>query len=384
MYTSNREEVAKEAFYKWRGGEGRLLVARAPGRINLIGEHTDYNDGLVLPTILDQAIYVVARLSSTAFNHLRSENFQEELSFHQGEWPDVPPIHWASYIVGMMKELPPPAPVEMLIMGDIPQGAGLSSSAALEIATGLVLEKLRGKPIHPLHLAQIAQIVEHQYVNVKCGIMDQIVSRVGRSDHALYLDCQTLQWEHVPLQNEDVQFVVIDSQVKRKLSNSKYNERYTECQTVLDHLHATDPNITSLRHIQPHHIRYLKESSLQRRLRHVIYENDRVRRARSAITDSDWTRLGRLLSESHLSLRDNYEVSCEELDLIVSHAESLPGVLGARMMGGGFGGCSINLVRKENAHAVVQSVAKIYQEKCQRTIKSYILSTGIEACVQWS
>ncbi len=383
MCTSKRELAAREAFRRWRKNDDRCLLARAPGRINIIGDHTDYNDGLVLPMILDRAIYVVARPSPTSSYHLRSENFQEQISFHPGEWPNVPHAHWASYMLGMLKELPPPAPLEMLVMGDVPMGAGLGSSAALEMAIGMALEQLRGIPIPALDLARIGQIVEHQYASVQCGIMDQIVSRVGRQGQALYLDCQTLQWEHVPFQNEDVQFLVMDSNVKRHLSNSMYNERYIECQTALENLTALDPDLTSLRHIQSHHVRHLQNSTYRRRLKHVMNENDRVRQAPSAIADSDWIQLGRLMNESHLSLRDDYEVSCEELDLIVSHTQSQPGGLGARMMGGGFGGCSVSLVHKENAQTVAHSIAEIFEERYHHQLKYYMLNSGIEACVQW-
>ncbi len=377
------KQAAAETFAKWCGGENPLLVAHAPGRVNLVGDHTDYNGGLVLPMILDRSIYVALRPSSTGFHRLRSGNYQEEISFSPGGWPQVPDAHWASYIAGMIQELPPPAPVEMLIIGDVPLGAGLSSSAALEMAAGLALEALRGTPVDPLDLAQIGQRVEHQYLNVQCGVMDQIVSRVGRADHALFLDCNTLKLEHIPFRGKDAQFVIIDSRVKRKLADSKYNERRAECQSALQRIQNMDASIESLSQVERHHIFRLKEPVLQRRARHVLYENERVRWACDAIINKDWFNLGQILTASHISLRDDYEVSCEELDFLVATAEVHPEVYGARMMGGGFGGCTINLVRSESAHSFAESVTGIYEKKYQRKAHAHVLGTGIEAGVQW-
>ena len=379
----NSKERVREAFRRWRGGADPLFVACAPGRVNLIGEHTDYNDGLALPMTLDRAVYVAVGHSSTGFHELRSLNYQESLSYFTGEWPAVSHAHWATYVAGMIKELPPPKPVEMLILGDIPLGAGLSSSAALEMATGLALEKLRNTPMDPLDLARIGQVVEHKYAKVQCGIMDQIVSRVGRTDHALFLDCDKLEWEHIPIQNRDAQFIVIDSRVKRKLAHSKYNERRAECHKALQQIKAADPQITSLRQIQLHHINRLEESVLRRRLRHVFHENERVRKACGALVRSDWSLLGSVISASHQSLKSDYEVSCEELDYMVAQAESLAGVFGARMMGGGFGGCSINLARTQDAHSVAEAVSTAYEEKYQRKARAHVLGTGIEAHVEW-
>lgn len=377
------KQRVREAFSRWRSGADPLLIACAPGRVNLVGEHTDYNGGLALPITLDRAVYVAAGHSSTGFHELRSLNYQESLSYRSGQWPKVPHTHWATYVAGMIKELPPPEPVEILISGDVPLGAGLSSSAALEMATGLALEKLRGIPVDPLDLARIGQTVEHKYVKVQCGLMDQIVSRVGRADHALLLDCEKLEWEHIPIQNRDAQFIVIDSRVKRKLAHSKYNERRAECHKALQHIKATDPQITSLRQIQLHHINHLEESVLRQRLRHVFHENERVRKACGALVRADWELLGSILSASHQSLKSDYEVSCEELDHMVAQAESLAGVFGARMMGGGFGGCSINLARTQDAHSVAEAVSVAYEEKYQRKARAHILGTGIEAHVEW-
>ena len=248
------EQAAREAFAKWRGSADRVVVARAPSRVNLVGDHTDYNDGLVLPMVLDRAVYVAARLHLDRTHCLWSENYGEGVTYSPGQWPRVPPGHWASYIAGMIQELPPPSPIELLVMGNVPLGAGLSSSAALEMATGLALEALRGKSVPPLELAQIGQRVEHRYAGVKCGIMDQIVSRVGRTGHALFLDCHTLKWEHIPIQSEDIQFLVIDSRVRRQLATSKYNERRAECQKAIEFMQATVAAITSIRDAGAHHV----------------------------------------------------------------------------------------------------------------------------------
>ena len=373
------EQAAREAFAIWRGSADRVIVARAPGRVNLVGDHTDYNDGLVLPMILDRAVYVAARLSLDGTHHLWSKNYQEGVTYSPGQWPRVLPGHWASYIAGMIQELPPPGPIELLVMGDVPLGAGLSSSAALEMATGLALEALRGKSVPPLELAQIGQRVEHRYAGVKCGIMDQIVSRVGRTGHALFLDCHTLKWEHIPIQSKDIQFLVIDSRIRRQLATSKYNERRAECQKVLEYIQASDEAITSLRHVGAHHVMEIKESVLQRRIRHVISENKRVEAACSAVIHSDWSTLGRIFSLSHDSLREDYEVSCEEMDFMAAHTELHPGVFGARMMGGGFGGCTINLVRAGEGPAVAASITAAYEDEYKQKPVAHIIGPGLEA-----
>ncbi len=376
------EQTAIEAFSSWRGNAHHLILACAPGRVNLIGDHTDYNDGLALPMIMDRAVYVAARLSIKGSHHFRSWNYQEEVSFLSGEWSGVPQVHWASYVAGMIRELPPPAPVEMLIIGDIPTGAGLGSSAALEIAVGLALEELRGIPENPMELARIGQVVEHRYLNVQCGIMDQIVSRVGRPDHALFLDCHTLEWQHIPLPNKDIRFVVMDSRVERQLAGSKYNERRAECQRALQHLCAADPSIRSLRHAEHHHVLHLRDTLLRRRIRHVLHENERVKKACSTIEDLDWFGLGHILSASHASLRDDYEVSCEELDFMVACARELPGVFGARMIGGGFGGCIVSLVKEEDVQFITESVAVEYEQRYHRSPHIHVLGRGIEARVR--
>ncbi len=372
-----------ESFRRWCRGRDPLLVSCAPGRVNLVGEHTDYNDGLALPMTLDRAVYVAVNDSLTGLHELRSLNYQESISCKPGAWPEVSHAHWATYVAGMIQELPPPKPVAMMIYGDIPLGAGLSSSAALEMAAGLALEKLRNTPIDPLQMASIGQTVEHKYAKVKCGIMDQIVSRVGRAGHALFLDCQKLEWKHVPIWKQDAQFMVIDSRVKRQLAHSKYNERRAECHRALQSIRVASPQINSLRQIQLPQIRSLKESVLRQRLQHVFDENERVRQACSAITDSDWNSLGMILSASHESLRADYEVSCEELDFLVTQAESCPGVFGARMMGGGFGGCSMNLVRTENAHLIAEAVSMAYEEKYRHKARIHVLDKGMEAHAEW-
>ncbi len=373
------EQAAREAFAQWRGSADSIVVARAPGRVNLVGDHTDYNDGLVLPMILDRAVYVAARISSDGSHHFWSENYREGVTYSPGQWPKVRPGHWVSYIAGMIQELPPPGPIELLVMGNVPLGAGLSSSAALEMATGLALEALRGKPVPPLELAQIGQRVEHRYAGVKCGIMDQIVSRAGRTGHALFLDCHSLNWEHIPIQSKDTQFLVIDSRIRRQLATSKYNERRAECQKALEYIRASNVAITSLRHVGDHHVKELKESILQRRIRHVISENKRVKAACSAVIHSDWSRLGRIFSLSHESLREDYEVSCKEMDFMAAYAELCPGVFGARMMGGGFGGCTINLVRAGEGPAVAASVTAAYEDKYKQKPVAHIIGPGIEA-----
>jgi len=274
--------------------------------------------------------------------------------------------------------------MEMLIAGNVPVGAGLSSSAALTMATGLAAEAVSGAAITALEMARIGQWVEHEYLGVQCGLMDQMVSRMGRSRHAFLLDCRSLEWSHIPVPTEETCFIVVNSQVQRALAGSKYNERRRECEDALAWLQASGAAVDSVREVA---LPMLDSSApdmpvvLAARLRHVVEENGRAVAAAEALRHGRWNQLGNLLTASHRSLQGRYEVSCAELDALVDSALTIDGVFGARMMGGGFGGCTLNLVHRSAAEQFGPAIKRAYYEECGRNCSVLRVGLGVEAAI---
>ena len=343
--------MIEEAFRTRYGSAAGMRVFRAPGRVNLIGEHTDYNLGFVLPVALDLACYVAAADSADPTLRIYSEHKQESR-----EWPvaDLPHLarsgHWTDYVIGVAQELTRAgyrvAPKSIFIRSTVPEGGGLSSSAALEVASALAL--LSGQPIAPLQLAELCQRAEVNFVGLPCGIMDQYVAVFGRESSALKIDCRSLEHAAVELPH-GVKIFAVNSMVKHELGQSAYKERTEQCSTALSFLEPFQPGIRSLREAGV----TLMESAagsmpqlIARRARHVVSENERVGLFVNAAERGDLERMGQLLVESHLSLQHDYEVSCAELDFLVDTAVGIEGVMGARMTGGGFGGCTVNLVQR--------------------------------------
>jgi len=361
-----------EAFERAFGTREGLRIARAPGRVNLIGEHTDYNGGFVLPMAIDREVRVCFRPVRAGPVRLRSED--------RGEWDefDLEGIEpgpgsggtWGSYARGVAWALREAGcrlrPVEGVVQGDVPIGAGLSSSAALEVAVARALCAAAGREMDGQALALACQRAENEFVGVRCGIMDQFVSIHARRHHALLLDCRSLEYEHVPLDASAVRVVVCDTGVRHELGSSAYNERRARCERAARLLNERVGGVRQLRDVSPQtlqqHADALDEETLKR-ARHVVGEIARTAEAAEALKAGDYGRLGRLMSESHRSLRDDYEVSCEELDLMVELAHGLPGLLGARLVGAGFGGCTVNLVGQPHAAAFEQAVAAAYQAR---------------------
>ena len=343
------------------GAAPRLF--RAPGRVNLIGEHTDYNAGFVMPAAIrfEATVAIAARTD----RRLRawSVNFGEERCV---DLPDgaAPParggdaVHWMDYVSGVAWALQargvPLAGADLMIAGNVPLGAGLSSSAALEVASGLALATLAGAAPAGLALAQACQFAENEYVGMRCGIMDQFAAVHGRAGHALLLDCRSLEHRLLPLQGPaggaGAQLVICNSMVRHSLAGSEYNTRRAQCEQGVAGLRRRLPAVTSLRDVSAPDLRThgdALEPLILRRCRHVVTENARVLAAATALEAADLAGFGRLMGESHASLRDDYAVRCEDLDLLVRIAGSIDGVYGARMTGGGFGGCTVNLVRSD-------------------------------------
>jgi galactokinase len=338
-------------FREHLGDPTGAVVARAPGRVNLIGEHTDYNDGFVLPTIVDRHVEVVARKRSDRKVRIVAADLGERRENDLDDPIDYANSGWLPYVLGVVHELVQRGRIEsgvdIVFWGTVPRGAGLSSSAALEVATALTLDAIFNLWLDPVEMARLCRDVEHRYAGVRCGIMDQFASRLGRSDHALLIDCRSLDARHVPMPLDGHRLVIVDSRIRRELADSDYNQRRTECEEAVGLLREADASITSLRDVTPDMLsthEKLLSPDLFARCRHVVSENHRVLEACERLANGDLPAFGRLMNASHLSLRNDFEVSHPALDRLVEEANRIDGVLGARLTGAGFGGCTVNLV----------------------------------------
>lgn len=344
-------------------------VFRAPGRVNLIGEHTDYNGGFVLPMAIDSECAVAIVRRDDRKIHARSLNLNDSGEFDLDSETERRKGAWLNYIEGVARILERGgvklSGAELLIFSTIPTGAGLSSSAALEIVSGLALTEISGKTVDGKTLALVGQQTEHEFVGAKVGIMDQFVSANARKGHALLLDCRSLDFENVPLDTSKASVVICDTRVKHDLATSEYNTRRAECEKGVEILQEFLPEIKELRDVRREDFEkyagHLPEP-IRRRCRHVVTENERTLRAAECLRNGDLAEFGRLMWKSHESLRDDYEVSSKELDILVEIAEKSEGVLGARMTGGGFGGSTVNLVRRENLIKFNETIILEYEK----------------------
>lgn len=364
--------------FKKEFGRVPSFVARAPGRVNIIGEHTDYNHGFVLPMAIERETVLVGAPRKDRRIHLYAANLnrrgEADLAYcvRNREEP------WMDYLVGVAHELLqmklPVSGVDALVLGDVPIGAGLSSSASLEMATLAMFEHLGSFQLDGREAAQLGKRVENNFLGVKSGIMDQFIVRLGKENCALFLDCRTEDFEQIPVAFDNAMFVVTDSGVKRQLAGSKYNERVQECSEAVDALKKSSRKSgTHLRDFDLQELEAAKPSMREvayRRARHVLTENGRTRKACEALRKGDLVRLGTLMNESDESLRVDYEVTCPELDALTEIARSVPGCYGARMTGAGFGGCTVNLVAADRAQFFADTVLSQYRKR-----------TGIESRV---
>ena len=350
-------------------------VFRAPGRVNLIGEHTDYNGGYVLPAAIALYAYVAVVPRRDGQYRIVSAHFPDEARFVSpdaatpaGARGGAP--HWSDYVTGVIRVLlargVPLQGADLMIHGEVPLGSGLSSSAALEIATALALSASAGCEIGPTDLARIGQQAENVHVGMRCGIMDQFASAHGRAGHALLLDCRTLEHRLLPLERTPdgaVEIVISNTMVRHQLAGGEYNRRRSECEAAVRIFARHDPAVRELRDVDAGRLEACRgqlDQVLFRRCRHVVTENARVLAAAVALTQGDLDGFGRLMQASHASLRDDYEVSCRELDELVRIAERIEGVLGTRMTGGGFGGCTVSLVRSDSVERFRTEVGRAY------------------------
>lgn len=345
----------------------RALVVSAPGRVNLIGEHTDYNEGFVLPFAIDKRTYVACAARDDGIINAFSQTLYDGLTIDLSD--NTRGSGWGLYIKGIADRLASRGIAvsggDILIDSDIPVGAGLSSSAALEVSVGFALLNLAGSKVDLVDLALAGQEVEHQYAGVRSGIMDQYTSALAAEDNALLIDCRSLSFENVPISIPGYALLVCDSRVEHELASSEYNQRRLECEEGVLRLKEYNSSITSLRDVSMNELEIrqnILSDTVFRRCRHVISENRRTIESAEALRKGELTRLGSLMLESHKSLRDDYEVSCPELDLLVSSATEHKGVLGARMTGGGFGGSTINLVEERGVEGFTESVKRSFSD----------------------
>ena len=355
------------------GEGGDIQTFFAPGRINLIGEHTDYNGGYVFPASISFGTYAVARKREDRVLRFYSMNFEDlgvmtssldDLSYQKSD-------NWANYPKGMIDAFNThgytvDSGFDVLYFGNIPNGAGLSSSASIELATGVLLETLFDLKIDRVEMVKLGQYVENSYIGVKSGIMDQFAIGMGKDKHAILLDCNTLEYEYAPVELGDYVIVIMNTNKRRELADSKYNERRSECESALADL-QTKLDIQSLGDLSvdafDQHRQLISGETKQKRARHAVYENARTKEAFTKLHEKDLVAFGQLLNDSHASLRDDYEVTGLELDTLQEAAIKQPGVLGARMTGAGFGGCAIALVEKAQVEIFKTNVEDIYTDK---------------------
>jgi galactokinase len=369
--------VIDESFQKIFGAKPDAVV-RAPGRVNLIGEHTDYNDGYVLPAAIDRAIRMAGRRRPGRTVRLHSLDFSDAVEFSLDSIEPDARHPWSNYVRGVTQLLEADGHklpgAEIVLGGDVPREAGLSSSAAVEVAAAAFWRKLAPLDFDAVYGVKLARRAENEFVGVPCGVMDQFASALGREGHALFLDCRDLSFRHVPLRS-DTKIVVCNSGVRRALAQSEYELRLKQCRQAVAQLGSTGLAVKSLRDVDLDDLDGAAEALgelLFRRAHHIVSENERVLEAVKVLEEGDLERFGQLMNASHESLRDDYEVSSKELDSLVELARRQPGVFGARMTGAGFGGCTVNLVHAEAAEPFAQAVRAGYKQAMGLEAEIYV------------
>ena len=381
------KEKLLEKFKELFGNADGVSLYFSPGRVNLIGEHTDYNGGHVFPCALTLGTYGAARKRNDRLVHFYSMNLDHlgVIEASLDELVNKKEYNWANYPFGVVwafaeKGYALDCGFDMVIWGNIPNGSGLSSSASLEVLTGVILKDLYGiDALSITDLALIGQYSENNFNGCNCGIMDQFAVAMGKKDHAIFLDTSTLNYEYAPVVLEDAKIVITNSKVKHSLVDSAYNQRRQECTDALSELQSV-VDIKTLGDLDEEtfekHKDAIKDPIRQKRARHAVKENQRTIQAVAALRAGDITRFGQLMNQSHISLRDDYEVSCEEIDILVDLAWTLPGVIGSRITGGGFGGCTVSIVKNDSVDTFTESIGQAYKEKVGHEAEFYIVDIG--------
>nr|WP_294492160.1 galactokinase [uncultured Anaerosporobacter sp.] len=385
------KEELLEKFTAIFGPGGQITPYFAPGRVNLIGEHTDYNGGHVFPCALTIGTYAIARKNTNRSLRLYSVNFDElgvitisldDLSYaKEDDWTNYPKgVVWAFAEKGMKID----AGLDILYYGNIPNSSGLSSSASIEVVTGYILSQTFGFNTSLVDIALISQFAENKFNGVNCGIMDQFAIAMGKKDHAIFLDTSNLEYEYAPIQLEGAKIVIACSNKKRGLGDSKYNERRTECETALEELKKV-VSIHTLGDLSEEQFEQykdaIKDDVRRKRAKHAVYENQRTIQAVNALKANDIATFGKLMNESHVSLREDYEVTGIELDTLVETSLEQEGVIGSRMTGAGFGGCTVSIVKEEAIDSFIKNVGETYLQKIGYKADFYVVEIGNGPCI---
>jgi galactokinase len=363
------------------------LISRAPGRVNLIGEHTDYNDGFVLPAAVDKEIVFAIQKNKLGKIRAYSLDMKEQgecsidnLKAQKG---------WINYIIGVFAEIGRKGVAingtDIVFAGDVPLGAGMSSSAAMECSLAIGLNNLYGGKLSQLELALVSQAAEHNFAGVKCGLMDQYASMFGKPDHVIKLDCRSQKHEYFHFDFSDFALVLCDTNVKHTLASSEYNTRRIQCEKGVEVIKKKHPHVKNLRDVTPDMMLEVKkelEPVIYNRCLYVVEEDIRVEKACAALQKDDFVNFGKLMYQSHEGLQHMYEVSCPELDFLVECTRNNSDVLGARMMGGGFGGCTINLIKSKAVNGFISDIAQKYKAKTGKEMKAYVVKIGPGARVE--
>jgi galactokinase len=373
-----KEKIKNEFISRF---ETTPIIVRSPGRINIIGEHTDYNNGFVLPAAIDKAAYIAMSLREDTEIHLVAHDLNETFSTRIEDLKPSGDGSWPNYILGSAAQFQKQGfalrGFNAVLVSDVPIGAGLSSSAAIECATVFALNEFLGTNLSRLTMVGMAQKAEHEYAGVMCGIMDQFASMMGKKDHVIRLDCQSLEYEYAPLKLEGYKIVLFNTNVKHALASSEYNTRRNECDQAVEWIRQFERSVASLRDVTELMLdQFVKPKSelIDKRSRFVVQEIERLLKGCEDLREGNIQALGKKMFNTHEGLSKMYEVSCKELDWLVDFVKDNPNVMGARMMGGGFGGCTINLVKEDAIDALIESVQPAYEEAMHLPLSYYIAS----------
>ena len=386
----NMKAMVLNKFKELFGDAEGVNVYFAPGRVNMIGEHTDYNGGHVFPCALSIGTYAAARKRNDSKLNFYSINFEEN-GVMESDINDIKPedaAGWTNYPKGVIwafaeRGMKIDTGMDFVIYGNIPNGSGLSSSASLEVLTGFALRDLYGFDVTNTELALIGQFSENNFNGMNCGIMDQFASAMGKKDHAIFLNTADLSFEYAPLVLEDAKIVVTNSNVKHSLVGSEYNVRRTECETALKELQKVI-DIKTLGDLSEEEFEAnkaaIKDEVRVKRAKHAVYENQRTIKAVEALKNNDIEAFGKLMNASHVSLRDDYAVSCDEIDVLVEEAWKIPGVVGSRITGGGFGGCTVSIVKNDAVEEFKEKLGSAYKERVGKEASFYLVDIGNGPC----